>query len=149
MKEELHSSVKVLEINKVWDMITSTRTEEFPIFDTFGLYEYHDKHIELVRVPDSYFKVLHTDREKQYEVTDSIEDNIFPEDVEILHNMFEKASTGHHMSQGMFRRKTEDSFMYLYAKVRLLGINSTGTSKMFYMGMIDISDNIRRLGLEK
>ena len=146
-KEELHSSVKVLEINKVWDMISSTRSEEFPIFDTFGLYEYHDKHIEIVRVPDSYFRVLHTDREKQYKITDSIEDNIFPEDVELLHDMFEKASTGHHMSQGIFRRKTDDGLMYLYAKVRLLGINSTGNSKMFYMGIIDMSDTIRRLGL--
>ena len=93
------------------------------------------------------FKVLHTDREKQYSITDSIEDNIFPEDVEMLHVMFEKASTGHHMSQGLFRRKTDDGLMYLYAKVRLLGINSTGNSKMFYMGIIDMSDTIRRLGL--
>ena len=65
----------------------------------------------------------------------------------MLHVMFEKASTGHHMSQGLFRRKTDDGLMYLYAKVRLLGINSTGNSKMFYMGIIDMSDSIRRLGL--
>lgn len=143
---QYHKSVEIAQPNQIWEMITANRSDEFPIFDAYGLYEIGDNRGEIIRVSDGYYKIFKTSREKSFLFESDLFDRIHPDDREALVKMFKKADDGYKSGTAVIRRICDDGeVIWVYVRTRLLGVNSLGDAKVFYVGINDISSLMDRM----
>lgn len=136
----LHKDIGITKPNEIWKMVTSQRSSEFPIFSAFALYEENKGKREPIRLSEEYYSLFGTSREESFGQDQNPYNLVVPEDREVVDRIFEESTLGHRFGEGVVRRICADgSIKHLLVKVRLLGIDASGESKFFYVGMNDLS----------
>ncbi len=121
-----------------WHQVEEHENDMATLFSAYGLYEMFDGEEELVRASDSFFELFHTNRNEHYENRNSARVRVHPDDCHIVDKMFEDASDGVTVGEGVFRRMCRDgAVIWVHVKAKMLGMN--GKSKLFFVGINDIS----------
>ena len=144
VEEKLINQDKLIHPDEIWKKISATRTEQVPLFAAYGLYENRGEFDEAIRLSDSFFEVFKVSRESFFSGERNERDYVLAEDRNIVGEAFENASKDKNGSIAIFRRRAVDgSIQTVYAKIHFLGLDFTGYSKLYYVGMNDITEQVK------
>lgn len=135
LSEENHTFV---DPDQFWAFDTKDFDYHMDMVSACGIYEMEQTQLEMIRMSDSYFDMIHSTREQFYFDGLYLMGWVPQEDRDIVMKMFEDAEKNRQISEGLYRRNCPDgSTIWLHTKVQYL--SNDGKRKLFFAMMNDVT----------
>lgn len=138
IKRDKKSEEVLFDVEQFWQYGEENFDYIISLFSACGIYEVYQDQLELLRASDSYYQMIHSNRDQFYFDGLYLLGWIPEEDRKIVMKIFKDAEKKGNIGEGLYRRKCPDgTIIWQHAKARLLA--EKDKRKIYFVVINDVT----------